>query len=299
MLAEMSASRLVAHLPCPPGPDVAALESALAEALAQARAAWPSLDVPEAEWIRWLGAKLAGAPASAEAVRTRRAADLWLTFACARDVPGALAAIERDYLTPLAHALSRREPPHEVEDALAQLRERLFVPGARGARIADYAGRGPLAAWLKIAALRTLANLRRARHPAPPSDAGLSDSLALATPELALLKAQDRAALATALRDAFTALTPDERNLLRLHFVEGLGLDKLARLYGLHRATCARRLAAARGRLRERALAHVRERLGLSGAALQSWVGLLRSQLGVSVRRLFEEPAAGAPPATR
>jgi len=46
-----------------------------------------------------------------------------------------------------------------------------------------------------------------------------------ADPEVAMIRARGGAAVSRALRDAFAALTPRERSLLRLQFCDGLGID--------------------------------------------------------------------------
>ena len=68
-------------------------------------------------------------------------------------------------------------------------------------------------------------------------------------PEQKQLRSQYTAELKKAIRDAFAALEVRQRNLLRQHILDELTIDDLARLYRVHRATCARWLADARAEL--------------------------------------------------
>jgi RNA polymerase sigma-70 factor, ECF subfamily len=91
------------------------------------------------------------------------------------------------------------------------------------------------------------------------------------------------------LRDAFASLQPRERNLLRLHFVERLGIDALASVLQVSRATAARHLAAAREALVERTIFNLRSRLRLAPAELDSLVAQVRSKLEISLGALLHE----------
>jgi RNA polymerase sigma-70 factor, ECF subfamily len=220
--------------------------------------------------------------------------DLLLAYQCVRRIPRAFTLLEQ-LLQPLRRELTRTFTADDVEEALQRLRERLLVATAdRKALIADYGGRGPLAAWLRVAAIRTASNLRRedrARVPDAKMDAE-ARFLQAADPELAALRTEDRAVLAMCIREAFATMSPQQRNLLRLHLVDGLGLDRLAPLLGVHRATAARQVASARAELRQLVMTRVQVNLKLDGEELRSWLRLVRSQLGISVRILLAEPPA-------
>jgi RNA polymerase sigma-70 factor (ECF subfamily) len=82
-------------------------------------------------------------------------------------------------------------------------------------------------------------------------------------------------------------LAPAERTLLRLHFVDGLSLDKLAVIEQISRSTVARRLVELRARLAAATKAELHRALGIAGKELDSMVGLLQSQLHLSLARLL------------
>ncbi len=108
------------------------------------------------------------------------------------------------------------------------LRERFFVwvDGA-APRIAQYTGRGALGPWVKVAAVRVALRLAERQESLAP---GLESRLG-PDPELDYLRVRYRAAFSNALSEALGALGVEERNLLRLHFVEGLTIDGLAPLF--------------------------------------------------------------------
>lgn len=254
--------------------------------LERARSQWPEL-ASDADLAAFVAEKACGPAAHRE--------DLLLAFACSRRVPRALTLLEA-LLFSIREDLTRKGNTHtDAEEVMQRLRERLFTSQRRETpSVSDYAGRGPLRAWLWVASLRTLANLRR-EGPSPKLQAALhaeASAIGGADPELLLLKSQEREVLRDAIRQTFAELTPQERNLLRLHLIDSLGLDRLSRLLKVHRATAARQVASARNKLRQGVVRRIEARLGPLGGDLHSWVRLVRSQLETSVRDLLQEPAA-------
>src|SRR5262249_73156 len=145
--------------------------------------------------------------------------------------------------------------------------------------IAGYRGRGDLRAWLRVAATRVALGLLRARR--RDADDGELTSLAApdASPELALLRRRYTTEANAALRGALAELGVRERNLLRQHFVDGLGIDALGRLYGVHRSTAARWLERAKARFEQRTRALLIAQLGVSADTATSILAMLRSDL--------------------
>src|SRR5262249_53016643 len=123
------------------------------------------------------------------------------------------------------------------------LREKLFVIGTDGRRrIADYAARGPLASWVRVAAVRMALDLCRATNDETPMpDEMLADSPAPGMdPELAHIRKKFRAEFTRAFEASLRALSAKERNLLRLSLLEGLDIDQIGAVYHVHRSTAAR-----------------------------------------------------------
>jgi RNA polymerase sigma-70 factor, ECF subfamily len=78
-------------------------------------------------------------------------------------------------------------------------------------------------------------------------------------------------------------VSPEQRNALKLHVVEGVTLDGLARLYGVHRATAARWLARTKDLIVDRALQGLAEQLGIDRAEAASILRLVMSRLEVTI----------------
>src|SRR5262249_26695993 len=107
-----------------------------------------------------------------------------------------------------------------VDEVQQALREKLFV-GKDGSspKIAEYDGRGTLASWVRVVALRTAVDLRRKSPEAPPEPEADQPEPATGDPETGYLQQRYRGAFDTAIRGAIAALGRDQRELLRLHFV--------------------------------------------------------------------------------
>jgi RNA polymerase sigma-70 factor (ECF subfamily) len=276
------------------------LEAELAGALRAGRLRWPALAVPEELFRQAVLERLPpGAPA--EAVRALHAADLFLVCACLTGQDAAAQAFDDAYLSQLRGSLMRIDAaPEFAAEALQLLRQKLLVaqPGV-GPRIGGYNGRSPLLAWLRAAAVRTALNLKRDRRRAAAPLRALDEAEVLADsdPELAYIRGQHRAALKEALALGITTLSQRQRALLRLHVIEGLSIDRLAVIYGAHRATLARWIAQARAALLQEVARTLSQRQGISAEELAGFLGALGSRLDLSLSRLLRDsaPAGEAP----
>ena len=119
--------------------------------------------------------------------------------------------------------------------------------------------------------------------------AGSFDAFVADEPELALAKARYGPELEASLRAALAALEPRQIVLLRLHHAKGWSVDRLGGIYRVGRSTAARWVAAARDALLDGAKSHLRARLNLTPAELESLVVLLRSNVELSLVRLLED----------
>jgi RNA polymerase sigma-70 factor (ECF subfamily) len=286
--AELLAAFLAARPAPADGPP--AVHSGLAELLAAAwvagRTAWPGLALPPAAFARHLAAHVAPGEDPAAAVAAIRADDLFLAAACAEAVPGAAAALDRTFFTDLRADLARRRSTLDLDDVLQSLRAKLLVgpPPA----LAAYSGRGRLRNWLRVVAVRLLLNLATRGPQDRPGPRELSEETPVLgpDPELEQLKQLYREEFRAAFHAALPRLEPAERNLLRQAVVEELGIDALAELLGVHRATAARRLAAARERLGALVREELGVRLQVAGHDLESILRLVRSRIQVTLDEL-------------
>ncbi|MCA9711271.1 MAG: sigma-70 family RNA polymerase sigma factor [Myxococcales bacterium] len=244
----------------------------------------------------WLDQALAARDDLPQAPAQPRWPDLYLAVACTQGDQAALRAFERRVM-PEADAAIRgidREPAF-VDEVRQRVRTKLLVaePG-HPPKLADYAGRGPLAGWLSVVALRTALNLVRDRRRADPL-AGDRWAAALVLPatddlELEHLKQSYGAELREALVEASRTLSDRERAVLRLCFVDGLSIDRIGAIYGVHRSTAARWLQRARAGLHEATRERLAARLRTTPTQLSSVDRLVHSQIDVSLGGLLAEP---------
>lgn len=256
-------------------------DDAAARAYAAAAAAWPGVPLaPEA-----FAAAVAGL--TADELAELRAPDLYLALACARGEPAALAVFDRDLVGVIERAVAGAGATSAETAELVQIvRVRLLVaktPEAAPA-IAGFSGRSALASWVKVVATREAARLlAHDRREDLAGDHPIADRAADSDPRLEHLKRVYREEFRAAFAAAVDALTDRERLLLRQHVLDGLGIDQLAPLYQVHRATAARWIAAAQRAVIDKTHAALRDRLRIPADELASILRLIRSQLDISL----------------
>jgi RNA polymerase sigma-70 factor (ECF subfamily) len=245
-----------------------------------AKRAWPGVEVAEPDFEAYLAER-----ASDEAARAKlHANDLYLACACARSNPIAIALfIDRVLNRSLDH-LRRMDPSGALGDDVGQLlAERLFVwIDGNPPRITDYSGRGPLASWVRVAALRTAHRLRG-------RDSEELDESSLASPgdlQTDYLKSRYREAFRQAFAAAMEKLPRRDRTVLRMSLIDGLSIDKVGRLHKVHRATAARWIESAREMLVTETRRQLSARLRVSDRELESLCGLFESRFSVGLSRL-------------
>jgi RNA polymerase sigma-70 factor, ECF subfamily len=256
---------------------------------ATCRTAWPSFGVDDAEFVASLLARLP-ADVTADEAAGLHVEDLYLAFACAAGDAAALAAFDREFLGGIAGALRAAGLTADAIDEVKQeLRHKLLVAQDGPPRIAEYSGRAELRLWLRTAAVRMSIDLRRRDRRNVPTDVEELDELPDLTddPELLHLKARYRDELRAAVGEAMQQLEPRERLLLKYHYVDKLGIEKLGDVFGVHRATTARWLNAARDALALKTVRLLVARLGVVTAEVRSIARLVESQLDISVARLL------------
>ena len=241
-------------------------------------AAWPGIELPLDELTAYIAARTGDED---------RAGDLYIACACARGDERAIARFDSTFFPEVRAAIARLSNAGPiVDEAMQLLRERMFVAKDKPPGIAGYAGRGDLRGWLRVAGVRAALGLLRARR--GDSDGAALDGIAAADPSplLGLMQREYATHARDAVRDAFAMLEVRDRNLLRQSFVDGLTIDDLGALYGVHRATVARWLEKARTTLEKRTRALLRERLGIGQETLDSIIKIVHSQLDVSLSGL-------------
>jgi RNA polymerase sigma-70 factor (ECF subfamily) len=209
----------------------------------ESRDKWPSIVIAFDVYHRFCARALAHAGGPND---SHHASDLYLCAACSVRNPEAIKALERGAMATARAAIARIDnDPEFIRETLQELAVKLLV--GPDAKIQDYAGSGPLEAWLRVVATRTaLDRLRKQRdgdahwleRSHPPSE---NTSL-----ESSLTRARFGEDFQRALLQAIGDLSPLERNVLRMHTVGRCSIDQIGRAYGVHRATAARWLDRAK-----------------------------------------------------
>lgn len=256
------------------------LESELNDLARRGLERWPNLQMDVSLFVTFLGRTL---PASAAPhLRTLKAGDLWLACAYGRGIPNAGRCFEEHIIPPIETALTRLGiSAPMIADILQNLRGQFVEVGQSATERQGYSGRGDLAGWLYVCAVRE-ANRRRTlamrNESLEESGAMLLPSEA-EDPEMAYIQATYRRELNEAFREALALLTSKERNLLRYYFIEKKTIDQIGALYRVHRVTALRWINGARENLCERTRTLVCQRISLSEDGFDRILGLIASQI--------------------
>jgi len=220
-------------------------------------------------------------------------ADLYLCCACSYAEPEALRIFENEGVSVARSAIKRIDSSEDfVSDALQELWRKLLV--GDDAKVRSYSGRGPLKAWVRVAAMRVALDRRRAVKRGRRGQVELSERLTAPDLDLeaSLLRARFGTAFQEALRASLAALSAQERNVLRMHVVAQCSIDEIGRAYNVHRATAARWIERSRARI----YAEVREALRvehrITASEFTSLAVLIGAHLELSLSG--DDPAHGS-----
>lgn len=268
-------------------------------AMSAAIACWPAFNAGISELAVAVGAQLLPCQHEAEILAWCDAArldDFYLALCCGRGETIAIEAFEKHFASDFGRATRRFHGQRFHADDLHQiLLEKLFV--GPGAKILEYAGRGHLQNWLRVTATHTFIDVirggaQRKREELVAHDtleSALLDDALLHDAELQFLKTEYRAAFKQAFAQALQELDASHRTILRQHLVERMSIDELSAVYGSHRSSAARWLAAARDALMHDTRAVLKTQLEVSVNELDSILALIRSRFDVSMTRLLKE----------
>lgn len=263
-----------------PAPDLPLWEAA--------RSAYPDICVDAstfaAELVRRLGTD---DPVQIAAVR---ADHVYLAIACAAGNADAIRRFDTDFLDEIAITAARlRARPDQADEVRSHVRRVLFVsePG-RPAALSEFSGRGDLRSYLRVIATREFIRVINKDRRVVVSEQAILDMLS-PTDDVALdfLRERYRGDVNTAIRAALATLGDESRALLRYAVVDGWTVDRIGALYGIHRATAARRIVAARTELATAIRAELAARLSIHVEEVDSIVRLVQSRIDISLERLL------------
>jgi RNA polymerase sigma-70 factor (ECF subfamily) len=274
--------------------DPAALDATLARALADAKKRWPTVRVSDDDFVVYLAAHIGPGEDPRDQLASRHVDDLYLAFGCSIGDEAAVATFDQTILRDLPRALRRGDLDQaHLDDTRQQVATKLLTrTAATPPAIAQYSGRGSLRGWVRVIAVRESSRLLSGNaNERPTADDALFDAVANGVvPSPSLLKDMYRKSFKRAFEEALAALSIHDRLLLRQHFLDGLGIDRLAALHDVHRATAARWIAKLVERLLTDTRARLETMLEVTGDELDSVLRLIQSCLDASIGRALGSP---------
>jgi RNA polymerase sigma-70 factor, ECF subfamily len=237
------------------------------------RAAWPATAWDEARVRPLVDA------ADPVALSGPHRTDLLWAWACLACDSDALAALESGPITGArAHLRTLGLSAAVIDDAVQRALSRLV---ADRAALATYRGRGSLDNFVRTIVVRHAFD---EQHKTPRT-VELTDAFATPSPdpELEYMRKLYAEHIAAAFRDAWGKLGAHERFLLALQLYEGMTIDDLGRVYSIHRASAARRAAAARSSLLGHIRACLRERLAVTDDTLDSILRIVTTSVHLPI----------------
>jgi RNA polymerase sigma-70 factor (ECF subfamily) len=255
---------------------------------------WPEVHLDGQVFHDYVQARItpspSGEPAPPEVSRTpEQLATLYLCCACVNGSEAACVAFQRVYLGVIRNAIARIFPDRQwIDEVTARVLARLLV--GPEPRLTRYSGRGDLSAWLKVASTRAAIDAKRSRPERDEEPLSSSREAAMSmSPESLVFCRTHAKSILDALTLAISALDKKQRNLLRLNYADGLNIEEIGALYGVHRATVARWLQQARSGIESAVHEDLRVRRRLDAADVRSLIQGARPYLEESLRKLLGE----------
>ena len=215
---------------------------------------------------------------------SRHASDLFLAVAVADHHAAALRSFESDFLAQVPRQIARFAlPGDKVDEVQQKVRIKMLLSNPPG--ISRYRGEGPLSALLYVTAVRVA--LDTAAIKPIGDDALLEMAAADAGTEIEVARNLYGEQFREALEESFRALSARDKAILQFNVVDGLNIDAIGAIYGVHRATVARWLVA----IRAREFAHLKTTFGLkwkmSTSEVRSLTAIMRDHVHLSAARVL------------
>lgn len=266
-------------------PAATELGPVLADLCRAGRAAHPELRLGDAAFVAHLAR--CGAPV-ADGEDAVQAGDLFLVCAALAGEPAAVRELRRQHRPVVAKYLRPIDvSPPFLEEVEQRLWDELLVGRRdRAPKLAGYTGAGAVAGFVGVSAQRIALGMLRNRAVEARAVAGAGrESEARADEELAFIKRRYREGFQRAIEGALGVLSDRERMIFRMHFVDGLTVDRIARAYGVSQSTMSRWLGEGRRRVLAEARGILRGSLRVTDSEFESIARLLVSQLDINVSR--------------
>jgi RNA polymerase sigma-70 factor, ECF subfamily len=270
-----------------------AIDGVLADLCARGRAAHPDVAVEDVVFAAHLGR--CGAAVQALSSADIHAEDLYLCCAGLLGDEGAVRTLRARNRAALAGYLRNIDTsPSFVEEVEQRLWDAALIGTVNAApKLASYAGRGPLGAWIGVAAQRIALTIRRndAAEARARGHVAVEANLVTGDPELAFVKQHLRKPFQRAIVEALRSLDDRQRMIYTLHVIDGVTIERIGVMYGVNRSTVTRWMASARDAIIAAARRLLRDQMQLSAEEFESLARLLSSQLDLSVSGVLRRSA--------
>lgn len=263
-----------------------AAHPSIAEAFERARRERPGLGVTSEAFGEFVASRLPDEGVEA-ALETLHAGDALLAAGCLTRDAESLAVFSRELEPVIARAVRKvvRDQAQDADDACRRIVVRLLYGEDGSPKLESYLARGPLAGWVQVTASRFALNVVRDRRAVQRREdvRQLDERAASGDLELDHIRARYRDEFRDSFKEGLANLAPRDRNVLRYHLLDSLGIDEIGALYGVHRATAARWIHTAREHLLASVKRAFAARLKVSDAEFESLFFAVRSHLDVSL----------------
>ncbi len=247
--------------------------------------ALPGVEVDQQAFLAVLEQRIAEA-GGPDAVN---AADLLLAFATLAGDKVATRELDRRLVRAVRVAVARFEGL-QAEELEQQVRQRVLVGDkGTGPKLAKYTGRGAIVAWLKAVAGSLAIDESRKLRPdrVVNEDELVATASTEAGPEVSLLNAQQKQHFNAAFKQALTMLTPQERTIMKMKFVDDLAIEDIGRAFAVHRTTAMRWLEKAQAQVMAETRKLMAQRLGLRTSEIKSMLRVMQPSIAERLSRLL------------
>jgi RNA polymerase sigma-70 factor (ECF subfamily) len=260
------------------------LESILAGLFERGRARYPEIALSDVAFARHLAR--CGAPLSS-AANGANAENLFIACAAVAGDATAVATLRDEYRPIVVRYVGHiRTSGTSIEDLEQNLWSALLVGDvSRPPKLASYSGIGSLAGFIGVSAQRLA--LRSLGHEDAVARAATRATaqarMVLGDAELDFARQHYRDEFERAVRAALHVLDDRQRMILRMQVIDGLTVDRIAKVYNVSQSTVSRWLEKARSTVLQEARRALGEIVSLTESEFNWLIGVMTSQLDISI----------------
>lgn len=246
--------------------DTSVLEELLARRISEASQLWPAIGSDTGALLKFWASKVVQQKRVNLALETLCTADLYIVLGVLSDNANAVARFDVKLREEVSRVCRRMKMGVDAEEELAQdLREKLLLKGKTGIKgLEKYDGQGPLGRWMEIVAMRIQLNAMRTPARVTPVEQPILDTLVAKEKTIGQLHNDYFAEFTNAFAAAMQGLDTESKLVLRLAYLENVGLDEIGQQIGLSRASAHRRLVKARKQVAEDTEAKLKDTISVS-----------------------------------